>query len=71
MTQQPTPPYKRYATLSVQIRDNFKPIVALQGIDRLQRRVENDDTVGLEDKIELYKLFDTQRSLLRKQIKVD
>ena len=59
-------PFHYYRRLAVQIRDNFKPPQALEGMNRLQRRAENDDGLGLEDKIEVYKLIDMYKKKLRR-----
>ena len=65
----PTQAFTHYRRLAVQIKDNFKPREALKGMERLQRRAEEDATLTLEDKIEVYKLIDWHREDIGKRLR--
>lgn len=55
-----------YRRLLVQVRDNYKPQVLSKALERIHKRAEDDNTLGLEDKIEVYKLIDMYKKKLRR-----
>ena len=59
--------FQYYRRVLVQIKDNYKPEVLSKALDRIQKRAEEDSGLGLEDKIEVYKLVDAYRKKLRKE----
>ena len=65
MTQ--TKEFQYYRRVLVQIKDNYKPEVLSKALDRIQKRAEEDSALGLEDKIEVYKLVEAYRQKLRKE----
>jgi hypothetical protein len=56
--------YTYYRRLAVQVKDAYRPPLALKALERMEKDVGEDSTVVLEDKIELYKLFDILRGKL-------
>jgi hypothetical protein len=55
-----------YRRLLVQVRDNYNPQVLSKALERIHKRAEDDNTLGLEDKIEVYKLIDMYKKKLRR-----
>ena len=55
-----------YRRLLVQVRDNYKPQFLSKALERIHKRAEDDNTLGLEDKIEVYKLIDMYKKKLRR-----
>ena len=61
--------FKYYATLVVQIKDNFPSApLALAGIERIARRVEDDGTMTEQDRGEIAEFLERNKQLLRKRI---
>jgi hypothetical protein len=61
--------YQYYRQLSNKVIESFQPREALQSLKLLRRKVGEDGTVSLEDKIELYKLFDFQEGNLENKLR--
>jgi hypothetical protein len=65
-----TEAYKYYRTLAVQVKDNFKPQQALEGLKRIEDRATQDTSLDLEEKVEFLKLLDFHRKTIQKGLEL-
>jgi hypothetical protein len=59
--------FQYYRRMLIQIKEGYKPTVLPKALELVQRRAEEDNALGLEDKIEVYKLIDKYKAKLRKE----
>ena len=69
MRQQDNNGFRYYATLVTQIKDNFPSApLALAGIERIARRVEEDKNMTEQERTEIAEFLERNRQMLRKKL---